>query len=80
LIYVGKSYNIKNRIQSSLTERKAFYCKVLKVGNEADANILEPYLISLLNPPLNGDLKTLDRSSFRINHGFRFTKLTKIFK
>ena len=78
LIYIGKSCNIYNRIQSSINERKAFYCKVLKVANEADANILEPYFIALLNPILNGDLKVLESSSFKIKHGFRFTKLTKI--
>jgi hypothetical protein len=79
LLYVGKSINLKNRLFSTIRERKAFKVKVLFTKNEADCNILEPYYIAKLNPPLNGDLITLDNPTVRILHNFKFTELIDIF-
>lgn len=79
LIYVGKSYGVGRRVRSSINERSAFYCELLPVKYECEANILEPYYISKLRPVLNSDLVTLDSPSFEINHNYIKTEMYKIF-
>jgi hypothetical protein len=78
LIYVGRSQDLHIRIQSSAEYRKANYCKILKLNNKCECSILEPYYISLLNPPLNIKLKSEESPSFKIDHKFEFSQLIKI--
>lgn len=80
LIYIGKSYGIGRRVKSSISERKAFYCEIMIVENESEANILEPYYISLLKPVLNGDLVTLSKPNFTIDHKYKRSEMVQIFK
>jgi hypothetical protein len=80
LIYIGKSYGVGCRVRSSINEREAFYCELMPVDNECEANILETYYISKERPPLNSDLITLDLPSFELNHKYIKTELLTIFK
>lgn len=64
-VYVGKSFDLSNRIFSSLVERllrnpfiDGFL--IIKFDNCADLNIAEPYVISKLDPPLNKEFSTDD--------------------
>ena len=75
LIYIGRSINLIDRVVSSAKERKAYYFSIIVCKSEADMFILEPYLISKLNPPLNCEFKTKDKPSFIIKP----PKQTKLF-
>jgi hypothetical protein len=79
LIYIGKSCKLNMRLSSSIRQRNALFVRVMVTKTEADANILEPYYISLMSPPLNGDLITLDRPSFTINHDFIQSEMKEIY-
>jgi len=66
LIYIGKSINLADRIISSVNERKAFYFSYIVCKKQCHANILEPYLIAILDPILNSEHKTNDKPDFEI--------------
>jgi hypothetical protein len=73
ILYVGKTKNIKSRVDTHLRERKKddwnkkihriFFLENITV---ADMNTLETYLIGLLNPVNNADGKTNSNHSFNV--------------
>lgn len=79
LIYIGKSYKLNSRLPSSIRQRNAIFASVMVTKTEADANILEPYYISLMAPELNEDLTTIEIPSIKINHSFTQTELKEIY-
>jgi len=76
LNYIGKSYDLGNRIIDSIEERKGCYFSYAKTKSRIDADILEPYLIWLKKPPLNSEFVTNDRPSFKL----KIPKMSKIIK
>lgn len=80
LIYIGKSFNLKVRVEQSIFERKASYYELLATKNHCEANILEPYYISLYSPELNSDFITFDKPSFEISHKYTKSEMFKVFK
>ncbi len=67
LIYLGKSIDLAKRIFESLKKHETgFFFRYAITNNEADANILEPYLISKADPPNNSEFKTKDKPTFTI--------------
>lgn len=79
LIYIGKSYNLRIRVEQSIMDKKAFYYKLLATENSCEANILEPYYIAIYSPELNFDFVTYDKPSFEINHKYIKSKMYKVF-
>lgn len=66
IAYIGKSLNLSQRITSSCFEKKL--CKASYILCEmSDANVIEPYLISLLQPPLNIEFSTSKAPTFKID-------------
>ncbi len=55
LIYIGKSYNLCDRIPSSANSKKAHYFSYCVLNNKADTDIYELYYINKLKPPKNLD-------------------------
>ena len=80
LIYIGKSVNLGSRILTSMSERKAFYCRYLITDTVSDLNILEPYYITKMKPILNNEFSTLDLPTIKIRHNYKISILTKIFR
>lgn len=75
LIYIGRSKNLLDRVPSSAKERGASYFSVIICNSIADSFILEPYLITKLNPPLNSEFKTKHKPTFTL----KVPKQTKLF-
>jgi len=67
LVYIGRSTNLKERIPSSASERNAIYFKYMVTNNIADAFVLEPYYITVLKPPLNGEFSTIESPTVKID-------------
>lgn len=76
LNYIGKSYDLGNRIIDSIEERKGYYFSYAKTKSRIDADILEPYLIWLKKPPLNIEFVTNDKPSFKL----KIPKMSKVIK
>lgn len=66
LIYIGKSIDLSSRIMVSTKERGAYYFSYIKTKTDADASIIEPYLISIEKPIKNVEFITIDKPSFEI--------------
>lgn len=64
--YVGRSYNLSNRIPSSLKERGLHYFKYAVTKSKSDANIYEAYYIAKYKPFLNGDMVTDDECTIEL--------------
>ena len=66
LLYIGKSINLSERIVTSLRERnkqiKVTHFSYFETPTQADAHILEPYLIIKHKPILNSEFLTIDYS------------------
>jgi len=76
LMYIGKSYNLSSRIISSTKDRNGCFFSYMRTKTKVDANILEPYMIGILKPPLNRDFLTRDKPSFLIST----PKMSKVYK
>ena len=81
LIYIGKSINLSERILTSIKERnmkvKVTHFSYYLTKTQADAHILEPYLITQYKPLLNSefvstDYTTMFKIKFSINKFKRF--------
>ena len=79
LNYIGKSYDLGNRIVDSIEERKGHYFSYAKTKSRIDADILEPYMIWLKKPPLNSEFVTNDRPSFKLKIP-RVSRMIKVYK
>lgn len=79
LNYVGKSYDLGNRIIDSIEERKGYYFSYMKTKSRIDADILEPYMIWLKKPLLNSEFVTNDRPSFKLKVP-RMSRMIKVYK
>lgn len=55
LVYIGKSKDLKSRLNSSIKEKEEeiFYFRFSLTDNPIDASIYEPYLIGIHQPKLN---------------------------
>ncbi len=58
IVYIGKSKNIKHRIQEHKKDKLFNNVKIILFKNEPDINLYEPYLINKYKPIYNNDLKT----------------------
>jgi hypothetical protein len=67
LIYVGRSFSLSDRLPTSIKERSAYYFSYITTKTNADATILEPYLITKYRPVNNVDCVTTDKPSFTID-------------
>lgn len=65
IVYIGKSFDLMNRIFTSMQER-LFYNQnidgilIVEFTNDSDLNIAEPYLISKFKPCMNKEFSTKD--------------------
>lgn len=67
LIYIGKSYNLSERILSSIQERKAYYFDYCIFDNKSDTDIYEIYYICTYKPLYNVASKNEDTPSIVLN-------------
>ena len=79
LNYIGKSYDLGNRLIDSIEERKGHYFSYMKTKSRIDADILEPYMIWLKKPTLNSEFVTNDKPSFKLKVP-RMSKVIKVYK
>lgn len=79
LIYIGKSYNLSNRLMSSIDERKANYCTYSIIDNKANTDLYEVYYINKLNPILNTDCNSGNELTITLPE-IEFAPLTKIYR
>lgn len=66
IVYIGKSYNLKNRVYSSLQERKASKFDFAVLKSKADTDVYELYYINKYKPILNGDSNSGDRLTIEL--------------
>lgn len=76
LIYIGRSVDLFSRVFSSAKERNPKYVDFIICKTQADAYIIEPYLISLFKPLLNSEFKSDSLPTLKID----FPKPTQMFK
>lgn len=79
LIFIGKSYNLAERIMQSIKNHKASYFSYSVIENKADTDIYAIYYISKLNPILNINARYTDVSTLKIEE-IEFVKPIYIFK
>jgi hypothetical protein len=78
MVYVGKSYDLGNRILNSAKERKASYYSYSLVDNKADADLYEIYYISTEKPLLNKQSNNIDIPSLKFP-SLEFSKLYDLY-
>ncbi|WP_459883471.1 GIY-YIG nuclease family protein [Clostridium novyi] len=78
LIYIGKSYDLGNRILSSINERKASYYDYCVINNKVDTDIYEIYYISKYKPVLNKVSKNDDKCTIKLEE-LKFSDIRYIF-
>ena len=67
IVYIGRSVWAFNRLISHWNDKEFNEIQVLYFNNESNMCIIEPYLITKLNPKLNKEFKTNDTPEFNIN-------------
>ena len=72
--YIGRSYNLLQRIPTSLSSRELYNFKYAITETMSDANIYEAYYIAKLKPFLNGDLVTGDDTTLELPE-LKFSKM-----
>lgn len=80
LLYIGKSYNLGQRIKTSVKERNGFFIKYKEIKNRADTDIYETFLIAKLQPSLNSSQDKLDKLTIDLEEIKFNDKYYKIFK
>lgn len=78
LIYIGKSYNLAQRIPSSICERKTSYFSYTILNNKVDTDIYEIYYIAKYKPLLNGTSKNEDFPTIKLKE-LEFSDVIYIF-
>ena len=64
IVYIGKSISLRDRLLNHWGQKLFDEIEILLIENEADINIIEPYLVSVYKPCLNKDFITKEKSSF----------------
>lgn len=83
LLYIGRSYNLANRVLSSIKDRssgKPHFVSFVDTETRADACILEPYFIGVFNPPMNSDMASIGTPRIKIAPEPKPTQLIKIYE
>lgn len=79
MIYIGKSYDLANRVLSSSKERKASYFSFAAINNKADVDLYETYYIAIEKPLLNKVSNNDDIPSFKFP-ALKFSKLYALYE
>jgi excinuclease UvrABC nuclease subunit len=78
LMYIGRSYNLRNRIPTSANDKKLNYFKYLILENKADCLCLEVAFIIQLKPPLNNEFSVESSLTFKIDFNIEEPKMEEI--